>query len=265
MTRILMATDLSAEAGLAQRRATLLNQAIGGSLRVVHVPENDTAADSSTRFEAVDKIPGDPYEIISDLTQHADLLVLGEPRRRAASDLFTGTTGERIIRSSSAPVLVVRNDPVAHYRRTLFAVDLTADGIDMMRISNALGLTSTPCDVVHVYESPQADLMIEAATYSFDDIRRHIANQSHDLRKKLRSQMKKAELSGHAAAIPIESSPAATILSHAKKINADLIVVGSRRRSNLARLVMGSVAAHVLSHADGDVLVVPPKPDEQHR
>jgi len=259
MIRILMATDLSAEAELAQRRAEFLAETVSGTLRIVHVRNTETTC--KTDSATIESIPGDPYDIISDLTHDADLLVLGEPRRRTAGHLFTGTTGERIIRRSAAPVLVVRTETETHYRRVLLAVDLTADSLDIMRTSKSLGLTSAPCDVVYAYKSPQADMMIEAATYSFDDIRRHIAQQHRDYRKKLKMLMKKAGISGGATAIPIRASAASTILSHAKKIRADLIILGSRRRSNLARLVLGSVAAQVLSHAKTDVLIVPPDPD----
>lgn len=259
MIDILMATDLSADSDLAQRRAELLAETAGGALRIVHVRTNDTAI--RTDNATIENIAGDPYDIISDLTPDVDLLVLGEPRRRTAGHLFTGTTGERIIRRSTAPVLVVRTEATRQYRRVLLAVDLTADSLEIMRTSKSLGLTSALCDVVYAYESPQADMMIEAATYSFDDIRRHISHQHRDYRRRLKMLMKEARLSGGATAIAIRDSAASTILSHAKKIDADLIVLGSRRRSNLARLVLGSVAAQVLSHASADVLIVPPASD----
>lgn len=259
MIQILLATDLSAESELAQRRAELLSDTIDSTLRIVHVPDAGTT--NAIKNTKIENIPGDPYDVISNLTRSADLLVLGTPRRRAPGHLFTGTTGERIIRNSAIPVLIVRNDTVRHYRRTLLAVDLSADSLNIMRTSKSLGLTSAFSDVVYVYESPQADMMIEAATYSFENIRRHIAQQHRDYRKKLKVLMRKAGISGQAAAISIHTDAASTILSHAKKVGADLVILGSRRRSNLAQLVLGSVAARVLSDASTDVLIIPPVSD----
>lgn len=259
MIHILMATDLSVESALGQRRAELLARKVDASLRVVHVRGTETTPETGS--DTIESIPGDPCDVIPALARDANLLVLGEPRRRTAGNLFTGTTGERIIRRSSIPALVVRTEASTHYRRALLAVDLTADSLDIMHTSKALGLTSAMCDVVYAYESPQADMMVEAATYSFDDIRRHIAQQHRDHRKKLKVLMKEAGLSGSAAAISIRTSAASAILSHAEKIGADLIILGSRRRSNIARLVLGSVASQVLSHASIDVLMVPPISD----
>lgn len=269
MIDILMATDLSSEAKLAQQRAQLLTQTVKGKLHTLHVAEDgkvlthsEPGGKNSPAFspecDTVESIPGDPCEIISNLAQSADLLVLGEPRRRSAGNLFTGTTGERIIRRSPVPVLVVRTEAHRHYRRVLLAVDLSPQSIDIMRTSKALGLTPAGCQVIYAYESPQVNLMVEASTYSIDSVREHITNQQRDFRKKLSGQMNKAGLTGQADAVPMESNPASTILAFAQRVQADLIILGSRRRSNLATFVLGSVAAQVLSHAKTDVLIVPP-------
>jgi nucleotide-binding universal stress UspA family protein len=47
------------------------------------------------------------------------------------------------------------------------------------------------------------------------------------------------------------------IISCAKEFGADLIVIGTHSRTGLDRLLMGSVAEHVVRHADVPVLVVP--------
>jgi nucleotide-binding universal stress UspA family protein len=266
MINILMATDLSSEAKLAQQRAQLLNKSARGTLRMVHVAEHGNVAEPSCEkspalspgCETVECIQGDPCEVIADLARSADLLVLGEPRRRSTGNLFTGTTGERIIRRSPVPVLVVRTEAHGPYRRVLLAVDLSPQSVEIMGTSKALGLAPAGCSVIYAYESPQLALMVETSTYSIDEIRQYIARQQRDFGKKLSAQMTKAGLVGTADAVPMESNPAATILAFANRINADLIVLGSRRRSNLAAFILGSVAAEVFSHAKTDVLIVPP-------
>lgn len=47
-----------------------------------------------------------------------------------------------------------------------------------------------------------------------------------------------------------------TILEAAKSANADMIVMGSHGRKGLEKLVLGSVAAQVLSHAHLPVMIV---------
>jgi nucleotide-binding universal stress UspA family protein len=50
--------------------------------------------------------------------------------------------------------------------------------------------------------------------------------------------------------------PRIVIEDFARTIDADLVVVGSHGRTGLAKLILGSVAAHVVSHAPCSVLVV---------
>ena len=52
-----------------------------------------------------------------------------------------------------------------------------------------------------------------------------------------------------------------TIVETAETQRCDLIVVGSHGRTGIPRLVLGSVAAHVVAHASCDVLVVRNRPD----
>ena len=52
-------------------------------------------------------------------------------------------------------------------------------------------------------------------------------------------------------------STADGIIDCAKEYGADLIVIGTHNRSGLDRLLMGSVAEHVIRHATVPVLVVP--------
>jgi nucleotide-binding universal stress UspA family protein len=61
----------------------------------------------------------------------------------------------------------------------------------------------------------------------------------------------------------VEGLPFQVILDEAKRLNADLIVVGSHGRTGLGELFMGSVAHKVLSKATIPVFVVPIKQEWQ--
>jgi nucleotide-binding universal stress UspA family protein len=52
------------------------------------------------------------------------------------------------------------------------------------------------------------------------------------------------------------------IISCSKEFGADLIVIGTHSRSGIDRLLMGSVAEHVVRHSEIPVLVVPLKESE---
>jgi nucleotide-binding universal stress UspA family protein len=48
-----------------------------------------------------------------------------------------------------------------------------------------------------------------------------------------------------------------TILNTAQQMNVDMIVMGTRTHSALAKMFMGSSAQRVMQHSDRPVLIVP--------
>lgn len=54
----------------------------------------------------------------------------------------------------------------------------------------------------------------------------------------------------------LSGDPREALVQAAKDEGADLIVIGSHGRSGIAKLLMGSVASHVVTHAPCSVLVV---------
>ena len=54
----------------------------------------------------------------------------------------------------------------------------------------------------------------------------------------------------------LPTDPRSALIDEARRIQADLLVVGSHGRSGIGKLLLGSVASHVVSHAPCSVLVV---------
>lgn len=77
----------------------------------------------------------------------------------------------------------------------------------------------------------------------------------------LQRRMRMVELDGSLKITAhLRAGPASTsIIQAAVDIDADLIVVGTRRRRGLERLVVGSVAERVMHHAHCPVLIAVPK------
>lgn len=59
-------------------------------------------------------------------------------------------------------------------------------------------------------------------------------------------------------------SAGATVLRVANEVDADLIVIGTRRRTPMGKLVMGSSSQEILLHADCPVLAVKAPREEEH-
>ncbi|MGB3514179.1 MAG: universal stress protein [Microcoleaceae cyanobacterium] len=60
-----------------------------------------------------------------------------------------------------------------------------------------------------------------------------------------------------AVALLLQGATVETILTEAKKLAADLIIVGSHGRSGIEKLFVGSVSEGVLKHTHCPVLVIP--------
>lgn len=56
-----------------------------------------------------------------------------------------------------------------------------------------------------------------------------------------------------------EGKPYTTILEHAAKVNADLIIMPSHKRSKVDKVILGSVASKVVQNSPVNVLVVKPQ------
>jgi nucleotide-binding universal stress UspA family protein len=63
-------------------------------------------------------------------------------------------------------------------------------------------------------------------------------------------------------AVRLSRSPAEAIGTYAKDVHADIIVVGTHGRGGMSRLLMGSVAEHVVRNAPCPVLVLRPREHE---
>jgi nucleotide-binding universal stress UspA family protein len=85
---------------------------------------------------------------------------------------------------------------------------------------------------------------------SADDAARHARDKLEQARRLLAERALSAEF------VPSVGAPAETIVRLAEERAADLIVVGTRHKRFLERLIEGSVLQEVLRRANCDVLVV---------
>ena len=113
--------------------------------------------------------------------------------------------------------------------------------------------------LVHVFVEPTYVLPppVEIATFPFD-----MSEILAKVQASLDGEMQRIEQAG----IPVEGEtisgrPAPEIVAHAKKVGADLIVMGTHGRSGFQHALLGSVAERVVHHSPCPVLVVPaPRP-----
>ena len=285
MRRILVASDLSARSRRAIRRAVSLTRQFGCELIALHVvdddlPEDIAAAEHRSAATAMHEHlveagaedlvsapvvairSGDPFKAIAEEADKvdADVVVMGAHRKRLLGDVFTGTTVERVMRLGSRPVLMVNRDDGDPYRRVLAAVDLSGASAFALRKARSIGLLD-PAQAVAVHGFlPIGEGMMYYANADQSRIDDHIAASAAEARAAVTAFLVNNDADEMANRLLIEKgSPFDVVAGAAKRLETELLVIGTRAHSGLKRLLLGSVADEALRKLDCDVLAVPPQ------
>jgi nucleotide-binding universal stress UspA family protein len=188
----------------------------------------------------------------------ADLVVVGNRGHGTLETMLLGSVSAEVVDHAPCPVLVARNGRI---RSILFAHD-GSDSADHA----ALVLREWPifrdvpvtvisvADVALPWSAGIApgiyDEVLESYNASVDEARRQheemaqaVADQLRDVGYKVMTEVR-------------EGNPAEQIVAYVKAHPIDLVVMGTRGHTGLARLLLGSVARRVLVHAPTSVLVV---------
>lgn len=287
-TSILAATDFSIDGNNAVRRAALLAHEHGARLKLVHVldpagckplrewfsPSIDIdlkaaqTRDSLRRFAveiagrydvaaSIEVMIGEPLQTLGRASEQAELMVLGRRGQRRIEPLRVGRTADRLLRTSSSPVLVVSTPVDGAYRRVLVPVDFTAPS-DAAVHTAARVAGSHGMHVFHVI-NPHREAVLRDA-----DVPEHIIHETR-LRQEAgaiaRMRRKAARLgldSTRMSFAVAHGHPVWATLRRAHELGADLIVAGKQGRSTLAEFLLGSVSRHLLAKSPCDMLIVPP-------
>ncbi len=282
---LLVASDLAPRSLPPLARALALAAAVPGRrVGVVHVLDEGTDArlhDGSARaaVEAIDRAarriawPGAPEPEILVRTgepaatilavaheREADLVLTGTPRPRRLLQGFAGSTVERVIRAGVAPVLLARLPDGAPWRRVILATDLSETAGHAVRTAARLGLLAgVQAELVQAFR-PRVPGTAGFGEAGSDAIARAAAAERAALVGDLRAFAATLPEGLRAEPVLLEGQAAAALIAHAAATRAGLIVTGTRGRSGLAGLVLGSTARELLAGAPCDVLAVAPAP-----
>ena len=98
-----------------------------------------------------------------------------------------------------------------------------------------------------------AEVYSAAAPYPTEHLEQ-VTRHHEDLCRKAEGDLQRA---GFTASSKVTAGdPREVLVVAARETGADLVVVGSHGRTGLPKLIMGSVASHVVAHAPCDVLVI---------
>ena len=216
---------------------------------------------------------GAPASKIADFASRlkADLIVMGRGGGRPLRDSFLGSTAERVIRQGPTPVLVVRLPPRGPYRRPALGLDLDhsaegALGMLFRAIANPGRVT-----IIHAHDAPYLGMIY--ASLSADQT----ANLDRHVRQTAAAQLalvlgralegQKSAAGGHPKFTTyVRHGDARTVIKAAvKKLDTDLLLLGTRGHTRAAQVFLGTVAGDLLRDVRCDVLVVPPRRSRARR
>lgn len=187
----------------------------------------------------------------------ADLIVVGSRGLGVAASAVLGSVSATLVDHSACPVLVARRPRVTR-------IVLATDGSQSAEAIPALLLAwdvfrKVPIHVLSVApSSTDIDRAFLLSALVGEDAVATDASHEIDRHRLMADEMARRLVAGGRSAEGAVRSgePAVQIEAAAAEWGADLIVTGSRGLSGLQRLIMGSVAHHVLLHSRSSVLVV---------
>jgi nucleotide-binding universal stress UspA family protein len=192
-----------------------------------------------------------------------DLIVVGSRGHGPVETAVLGSVSAAIVDHATCPVLVARGD---HAARVILAEDGSPAGMaarDVVATWPALAaipvLVVGVVDVAAPWRSGIAPTMFGAAMDVYTDMITSARTTHREIVAATEAHLRAAgrSVSGELR----EGHPADQLRQAATDPGGDLIVVGSRGYVGITRLVMGSVAHAVLTHAHCSVMVVKQPPE----
>lgn len=201
---------------------------------------------------------GKPFRIIDEVARRegADLIVIGPGKAKNMREKVFGSTADRVVRTSSRPVLVVRSTTPDPYCRLAVAMDFSA--ASQAAAEAGLSLASgAAVEFVHAIEIPLGfELAMLRAGTSQAEIDRYRRARASEARSQISVVLKEFDLPVARPKIRIvhgAAGPALVRLSRSRR--TDLIALGTHGGNAISQTLVGSVARHVLRAAGCDVLV----------
>jgi len=172
-----------------------------------------------------------------------------------------GDTAPRVARSADSPVLIARPSPAGG--DVLAATDFSDPALPAVRAGAAEAQRrGSRLRLLHSLEIDDASLLAAASLGGMMPVPPLPDGLEQELERDARERLERAlsDTGASGEAVVARKRPGTAIVEAAANPPASLLVVGTRGRSGLGRLMLGSVAESVVGRAPCSVLVVPIHP-----
>lgn len=199
---------------------------------------------------------GVPHLCITEAARDlaADVLLIGPGRAASVFERVFGSTADRVVRTASAPVLIVRNEATRPYCHAAVAVDFSP--LSQVALDAARTLApEAERTLVHVCEIPlqfmQAMLRVGTPAAKVERYRQSRLSKSE------RQLSEFAEENDPLAkTLMLEGPPADKLVELTASGGAEFLALGSQGRNAATQVLLGSVARRLLTHSVCDILLV---------
>lgn len=185
----------------------------------------------------------------------ASLLVVGARGHGELSGLLIGSVSQYAVRHAPCPVVTVRVQADPEAQRVVVGVDASEVGEDALALAFELAAQRrASLTAIRAWHTPSLHGVGVTLPMPSD-----VSDQLTSQKQVLGDQLLPWELKYPAVRVTREVVPGhpGEVLTHASE-RAALVVVGSRGRSALTGMLLGSVSQEVLRHAKCPVAVSPP-------
>jgi nucleotide-binding universal stress UspA family protein len=192
-----------------------------------------------------------PAQALTDGASGAELVVVGTHRLSVAERVFAGSLAYQVAAGAACPVVVVPGPVALDATGVVVGVDGSADGLEAVALGAAeADRTGQALHVVHAWQEPAVYAAVDVVPAGTAEVVRDAERVA--LSESVAGLGEKyPDLVVHE--LLVHGQPATALLDAAE--DSRLVVIGSRGRHGLARLLLGSVSHTVVLHASCPVMV----------
>jgi universal stress protein E len=186
-----------------------------------------------------------------------DLLIIGA--RDSRPDTGFGTIAAAAVREGPCDVLLVREHQTGPFKSIVVAVDFSEHS--RRALERAIQIAqhdSSSLHIIHVYTPPSCEMGFSMRGIDLSVQRERSLAETLERRLQGICKPYEGELSAlnPTIALHYHDGHRSGLSSYAEKIGADLLVLGTRGRSNVRDMLLGSTAEKVLRQAHCSVLAI---------
>lgn len=166
-----------------------------------------------------------------------DFIVMGSQGATGFKEMFVGSNTEKVVRTSTIPVLVVKKEhPSFEIKNLVFATDLDNQSKSTLR------------KVVEFAELTGAKLHLVYINTANDFV------TSRETDTRLEKYMEDFNFSNYEFHVYNDDSVEQGILNFSRKINADVMGIATHGRKGLSHFFNGSISEDLVNHAQSPVI-----------